>query len=293
MASAGAEALSYEAEEAAEDNGWRCVKGLPLYLSGHLAGVSDSNLDPLPPGVSISAIYTDYLNYLLQHMIEFFTDRMVDGRAIWKELSPDMTVVFIHPQGWSTQEEAFLRTAFRKLESPYSNCEVRLISQPAVWILGYISDLKHSPATSGSALVCRIEKSLTEVTTYEIERITTAHNLGCRMNSRLQAGFGAIIQNCALHLAGKLRSAGLSSEDVQEYSSSGAKDFEHTAIRVFMPSQQEQSIQIGGARFNNSTIGIRRGRMTVDSKTMESFFEPCVASIVEEIQRHKAKYDIQ
>ncbi|KAG8741771.1 hypothetical protein FRC10_002438 [Ceratobasidium sp. 414] len=293
MVSAGAEALSYETEDAAEDNGWHCVKGIPLYLSAHLAGMSDSNLDPLPPGVSLSTIYTDYLNYLLQHTIEFFVDRMVDGRAIWRDLSPDMMVVFIHPQGWSAREEAFLRTALRKLESPYSDCEVRFISQPAVWTLGYLSDLKPSPATGGSVLVCHIGKSSTEVTTYEIERIVAAHNLGYQTNSRLETGFGAITQNCRLHLSGKLRSAGLSPGDVQEYSSNGAKDFEHTAMRVFTSSQQEQSIEIGGPRFNNSEMRIRRGRMTVDGKTMEGFFEPCISVIVEEIQRQKANYDIQ
>ncbi|KAG9077793.1 hypothetical protein FS749_010265, partial [Ceratobasidium sp. UAMH 11750] len=164
---------------------------------------------------------------------------------------------------------------------------------PAVWTLGYISDLKPSPTTGGSLLVCRIEKSLTEVTTYEIGRIVTAHNLGYQTNSRLQTGPGAIIQNCLLYLSERLRSAGLNSEDVQEYSSNGAKDFEHAAMRVFTPSQQEQSIQIGGPRFNNSAMRIRRGRMTVDGKTMDGFFEPCVSAIAEEIQRQKANYGVQ
>ena len=60
-----------------------------------------------------------------------------------------------------------------------------------------------------------------------------------------------------------LRNAQLSSDDVDEYTKNGIRDFEGFAKRVFRGPAEEQRVTIGSVRFNNSALNTRRGRMTL------------------------------
>jgi hypothetical protein len=65
------------------------------------------------------------------------------------------------------------------------------------------------------------------------------------------------------HLHRTLVNAGLSSEDVAEYTKVGVKDFEGFAKRAFKDETAEQSVAVAHTRFNNAAIRARRGRMTL------------------------------
>ncbi|CAE6368533.1 unnamed protein product [Rhizoctonia solani] len=64
----GAEAQLYTTEEQAEDNGWILAKYFKLHLHpSDMQTKHELKLDPLPPGVSLRQIYSDFLGYLLEH----------------------------------------------------------------------------------------------------------------------------------------------------------------------------------------------------------------------------------
>ncbi|KAG9095290.1 hypothetical protein FRC06_009952 [Ceratobasidium sp. 370] len=137
---AGEEALTPQAQKDAADNGWSLVKGFPLYRYRNLAAAPDHNVDPLPPGVSISAIYTDYMSYLTKHTARWFAERILDGRNIWKIHSKDMTVVFIEPEDRSTQDEAFLQACLRDIKHANIGCDIRVTTEGMAYALAYASD---------------------------------------------------------------------------------------------------------------------------------------------------------
>jgi hypothetical protein len=128
----GAEALSPQIEENAEDNGWKLAKHFKLHLHpSDLKAKYDLKLDgmcyqvvvtpvdlnvitlhtALPPGVSLQQVYSDFLGYLLQHTQTYFEDRIVDGRHIWQKYRSTMQFIIAHPNGWGIREQTFLRSA--------------------------------------------------------------------------------------------------------------------------------------------------------------------------------------
>lgn len=129
----GAEALSPQTEEKAEDNHWRMAKHFKLNLHpsdltnkhklrvrrrqfSHtevscMSDLKTLGFSALPTGVTISQIYADFLGYLLRHTQAYFEDHILDGPRIWKTYAPTLEVVIAHPNGWGIREQAFLRLA--------------------------------------------------------------------------------------------------------------------------------------------------------------------------------------
>ncbi|KAG9095983.1 hypothetical protein FS749_009312 [Ceratobasidium sp. UAMH 11750] len=294
MVFAGEEALTPQAQKDAKENGWCLAKGFPLYRYHNLAAASDRNVDPLPAGVLLSTIYTDYMNYLIKHTAQRFGERMLDGRNIWKIHSKNMTVVFIEPEGQSTQDEAFLQACLGDINHTKINRNIQVTTEGMAYALAYVSDLKLSCDTSSHVLVCSVQNGLTEVTTYEVEKdSTTAHRVEARMTSRACSGFSSIPHNCRLYLFNLFRQTGLSREDTDKYLLVGVQDFELNAMRSFRSSEEDYSIEIANPGFHNNTMRTRRGRMTLNGRIIEGFFEPCVSAILDEVLHHKKKSDIQ
>ncbi|CAE6426608.1 unnamed protein product, partial [Rhizoctonia solani] len=64
----GAEAQLCTTEEQAEDNRWILAKHFKLHLHpSDMQAKYKLKLDPLPPGVTLQQIYSDFLGYLLKH----------------------------------------------------------------------------------------------------------------------------------------------------------------------------------------------------------------------------------
>ncbi|KAG8712295.1 hypothetical protein FRC11_000513, partial [Ceratobasidium sp. 423] len=108
----GAEALSSEIEEQAEENHWSLAKYFKLNLHpDDMRARHDLRLELLPPGVPLRQIYSDFMGYLLLNTQSYFEDRIVDGRRIWQRYKPEMDVIIAHPNGWGIREQTFLRNA--------------------------------------------------------------------------------------------------------------------------------------------------------------------------------------
>lgn len=76
---------------------------------------------------------------------------------------------------------------------------------------------------------------------------------------------GAIFVDAAAenYLRQKLTRAGLDSDDVDEYTKAGIKDFEAFTKRMFSDETKDYSIEIARSRYNNPAIQTRRGRMNL------------------------------
>jgi hypothetical protein len=79
-------------------------------------GQPDMKLDlpALPHGVTLSQVYSDFIEYLYQRTRIFFEENMPRGRGIWHYLEEKIVFVFCIPNGWGMPQQLFLYEAAEK-----------------------------------------------------------------------------------------------------------------------------------------------------------------------------------
>lgn len=65
--------------------------------------------EPLPPNVTLSTIYVDFIKYLLEHT----ANRLLEstGSDLWRQYGADAEVILTHPNLWGAEQQQFLRSA--------------------------------------------------------------------------------------------------------------------------------------------------------------------------------------
>ncbi|KAG8737716.1 hypothetical protein FRC10_007915, partial [Ceratobasidium sp. 414] len=250
----GAEALSHQAKESAEDNNWRLAKHFKLHLHPHDMRVKhDLKLDSLPDGVSLRQIYTDFLSYLFKHTQSFFEDRIVDGSLIWKNYQSKMEVVIAHPNGWGIREQTFLRAVAM---------DAGFTSTSSSHRIRFVTEAEASPGTKFA--VCDAGGSTVDTTVYYVVAARPMLKLEeARASACVQAGAIFVDAAAEKYIQKALASASLDQEDIQDYTARGVKDFESVAKRNFRDATEDKMIEITGPHFSNAAIRTRRGRMTI------------------------------
>ncbi|CAE7169126.1 unnamed protein product, partial [Rhizoctonia solani] len=130
----GAETLSPEVQGQAEENDWLLVKHFRLHLyPDEVKAERNINSDPLPAGLSLLQVYSDFFGYILKHTKKFFEDRVINGSNLWKRYCHSMETLIAHPNEWSGSEKALLRTAavaagFTKEEAAPS--KIHFVTEP-------------------------------------------------------------------------------------------------------------------------------------------------------------------
>ncbi|CAE6473457.1 hypothetical protein ACGC1H_005422 [Rhizoctonia solani] len=283
----GAEALSPDIEMQAEDHHWSLAKYFKLNLHpDDMRARHDLKLESLPPGVPLRQIYSDFLGYLLLNTKSYFEDRIVDGKRIWQRYSPTMEVVIAHPNGWSTREQQFLRSA--ALAAGFSTPDqasrkIRFVTEAeaSVHFCIYHTNLGNRLQPGVNFAVCDAGGSTVDSTLY---RVTSARPVlkleEKRASACVQAGAIFIDGAAERYLRSTLGSADLRGRTVDECCKDGVKDFEGFSKRAFSDETKEYHIKIADSRLNNPAIATRRGRMTLPGSTMKSFFSTCTNEIV-------------
>ncbi|QRV92640.1 heat shock protein 70 kDa 12B [Ceratobasidium sp. AG-Ba] len=294
--SAGSEAHSYESQEMVEENQWRLVEHFPLHLyPSDLKGQCDSLLDPLPSGLSLNRIYTDFFGYLLRHTKVYFEDRILDGRNVWQDFSPTMDVIVAHPEVWGAREHAFLRTAAVKagLANEKEALKKILFVPDAYASLHFIvsrASLGQDMQLGDGFTICNAGESIASITTYTVKRTLPSIQYEKRCGSSyVKAGSVRVNHEAKRYLEKVLGGADLSPPDIEEYIGRGVRDFENGIRRAFRGPSNEVTIEIAGSRVNDSKLRIRRGRMKVPGSVVESFFSACVGEIISSVSSQLAE----
>ncbi|GAB1520855.1 hypothetical protein RhiTH_003944 [Rhizoctonia solani] len=288
----GAEAQLPTVEEQAEDNGWVLAKYFKLHLHpSDMQAKHELKLDELPPGVTLRQIYSDFLGYLLKHTRSFFEDRILDGKQIWSRYSPTMEVVIAHPNGWGIREQAFLRSAavaagFATTDQAPAKVRFVTEAEASVHFCIHHTNLGTVLKPGTNFAVCDAGGSTVDTTLYSVTSMRPILKLKEeRASACVQAGAIFVDFEVEKHLRKTLTNAGLSSEDVVEYTKAGVKDFEGFAKRAFRDETIEQSIAVAHTRFNNTAIRARRGRMSFPGSTIKEFFDVCVKEITASVDQ--------
>ncbi|CAE6473466.1 unnamed protein product [Rhizoctonia solani] len=291
----GAEALSPQAEEDAEDNGWSLAKHFKLHL--HPTSMRNEhglNLDPLPPGISLLRVYSDFLGYLLRHTQTFFEDRIIDGKLIWQKHRSNMQFIIGHPNGYGIREQSFLRTSATNAglvtNATAASC-VRFVSEAeaSVHYCIYHTNIGSRLQPGMNFAVCDAGGSTVDSTVYQVKGTRPLLELEeARASACVQAG--GIFVNAAAEkfIRDTLTGAALHQEDVVDYAKRGVQDFEKSLKRQFSGGMEAKSVEVAGSRVNYPRIGVRRGHMSLEGATVRKFFNICVkeitASVDEQIQ---------
>ncbi|KAG8732572.1 hypothetical protein FRC11_012525 [Ceratobasidium sp. 423] len=288
----GAEALLPQIEEEAEDNGWFLAKHFKLHLHpDDMKTKHDLKLDDLPPGVALRQIYTDFLRYLLKHTKEYFEDRILDGKLIWERYHSTMEVVLAHPNGWGIREQAFLRqvateAGFSTSEHAQKNIRFLTEAEASVHFCIHHTNLGSRLQPGTNFAVCDAGGSTVDSTLYSV---ISAHPVlkltEKRASACVQAGAIFVDLEAEGYLRRTLSSVGLDQDEVKDYTKAGMKDFEIGAKRAFQDEESDQNITVGNSRFNNTSIRVRRGRMTLPGATMKSFFDVCATEIISSVDQ--------
>ncbi|KAJ1303451.1 hypothetical protein OPQ81_011640 [Rhizoctonia solani] len=276
----GAEAQLFTTEEKAEDNGWVLARYFKLHLHpSDMQARHELKLDDLPPGVTLRQIYSDFLGYLLKHTRAFFEDRILDGKQIWERYSPTMEVVIAHPNGWGIREQAFLRSAAVSAgfaTADLAPAKVRFVTEAeaSVHFCIHHTNLGNVLQPGTNFAVCDAGGSTVDTTLYSVKSARPILKLEeKRASACVQAGAIFVDFEAEKFFRRTLASAGLSREDVADYTKTGVKDFENFAKRAFHDEAAEQSVAVAHTRFNNTAIRARRGRLTLSGSKIKEFFD--------------------
>ncbi|CAE6412712.1 unnamed protein product [Rhizoctonia solani] len=287
----GAEAQLHTIEEQAEDNGWVLAKHFKMHVHpSDMLARHDLTLDPLPPGVSLSQIYSDFLGYILKHTKSYFEDRLLDGKSIWERHSPAMEVVIAHPNGWSTREQQFLRSAAVAAGFSTPDQAPRKISfiteaEASVHFCIHHTNLGNLRPGINFAM-CDIGDSIAETTLYSVISVRPTFQFQeKRATACIQAGSTLVGLEVEKFLRKSLENIGLPADRVADYTRAGVEDFGHYTARCFKDETSVYSIAFTSSRFNNPAINTRRGRMMIPGSTIKGFFDVCVKQIMESVDQ--------
>ncbi|KAF8761577.1 ATP binding [Rhizoctonia solani] len=217
----GAEAVTLEKRDQAEEEGWSLAKYFKLHLHPQSMRSQDRlTLYPLPFGVSLSKVYTDFLGYLLRHTRTFFEEHIIDGPQIWKTCASNILIVMAHPNGWATREQNFMRQALMDVGPEYKNYQVTFVTEgeASVHFCMFNSNMESALEPHTDLIVCDAGGSTVDTTAYVVESTSPMLELRERKASAcIQAGGVFVDIECEKYLTKLLSVAHLDEEDIREY----------------------------------------------------------------------------
>ncbi|KAF8695035.1 ATP binding, partial [Rhizoctonia solani] len=298
----GAEALLPYVEEEAEENDWILAKHFKLHLHpADMQSTYNRQLDSrtrLPHGVTLGRLYSDFLGYLLKHTRAHFESHIIDGRHIWERYSSTMEVVITHPNGWGIREQVFLRSAAVAAGlsiSAQAATKVRLVTEAEALVnfCIYHTNLRNDLQMGMNFIACNAGDSLIETNLYSVLSTLPTLKLEEKRDSlSVQAGSKFVDLEMEKFLRNALTNIGLSSDEIEDYTKAGTEDFKRNAKRMFGQENDQYIIDMADIHFNNTALGIRRGRMRLAGSTIKSFFKECLDKMTESVDQQLNGVDV-
>jgi hypothetical protein len=292
----------------AEKEDWQLAEHFKLHLHpSYVRAAQDIIVQPLPTGVSIEQIYADFFGYLRNHTKEFFEAREINGKDIWERLekSGGIEWVFPAPNGWGPWEHAILRkTAVLGGLVPEgkSNDLIHMVSEAeaSVHYVMTCTDLDKRLKPGVEFIVCDAGGSTVDTTLYVAKSVNPVLKLKERAPSGcIQAGGIFVNQAVEKYFSNTLSSAKIEGQVLKDRVREAVESFESGPKKTFAGPEGELDeffVYVGGHKFSEESLGIRRGRKAFTRTEMEPFFMPLADQILEaveeQMQGHSVKHII-
>ncbi|CAE6451811.1 unnamed protein product [Rhizoctonia solani] len=274
------------------------VKHFKLHLQPKKLRREDMKLDPLPPGISLPQIYSDFLGYLLKHTKAFVEKRMALGKQKWDKYKPTMEVVIAHPNGWGIPERDFLRQAAIAsgfVDADKASTQVQFVTEAEASIHYCIhhSNLGSKLQPGTTLAVCDAGGSTVDTTLYSVVSVTPVLQLReVKISDSIQVGGILVNMKFEAFLLKALKNLGLSSEQVEDFTMSRVEDFENFAKRNFGDWDLDRtsivsdhvSIRVANTgSYGTAQTKIHRGCLKLSSAIIKECFDASVRPILSSV----------
>ncbi|EJD54456.1 hypothetical protein AURDEDRAFT_156236 [Auricularia subglabra TFB-10046 SS5] len=281
----GTKAIAFGADalDSVEDN-THLARWFKLHL--HPQSMRTNNnleVPPLPPGVALKQVYSDFIRYIFEHACEFFKESSHDGESIFTRLSKDYTVVCATPNGWDIVQQGFLRDAFVRagvLPADHARDRLQFVSEAEASVH---FALEHSEGdrwlTVGTnAAILDAGGSTVDTTMYRCTALTPKLLLEEVTSSEcVQAGSVFVDRDAERFLRLKLQGSKFSGD---EYIGEMMEVFEKKTKRKFDGGEEPSVISFGRVRDNDPAYQISKGRITLTSDEVKTTFQNSIFDIV-------------
>ncbi|KDQ18318.1 hypothetical protein BOTBODRAFT_28735 [Botryobasidium botryosum FD-172 SS1] len=297
----GAEANTHEVLDEAEDNGWKLARYFKLHLHpASQRNIQQLTLEPLPFDVAVDEIYADFMDYLFQQTKIYFKERILDGAKTWDSLEGTIELIIAHPNGWDLREQSVLRDAAVQANVMPSfqaaQERVRFVSEAeaSVHFVLHNADIEDRLEIYDDFVVCDAGGSTVDTTLYSVDETTPLIRLKeKRASACVQAGAIFVNKTAEEYFAQAFTGAGLDEETVSEFVAAAMDSFEMETKRRFKDPGETKIISVGGRKFSNMDLNVRRGAMTMNGSQIQQFFDPCVEKILESVNSQIAGHPVQ
>ncbi|KIM25112.1 hypothetical protein M408DRAFT_331406 [Serendipita vermifera MAFF 305830] len=288
----GAEALEYLDDDDYEIARWfkvhlhpesmRTLEQPPAYGSP-IDAMSTIELPPLPEGVTLEQIYTDFIRYLYSAAHSYFIRRTPDGRNIWNRLQERTIIILCTPNSWDIAQHTFMRQvavdAGLVTESDVDD-RLEFITEGEASIhfaLAHAGGLNWLQAGAMFA-VTDAGGSTVDSTLYECKS-TEPLILQEACASECALAGGVFVDRAAYTLLkDRLFHTRYGSE---EWVMASMRAFEKKTKRVFDGSQESNVVAFGGPGDTDRNHGIVKGKLFLSRNEVSRTFEDVVARTVE------------
>ncbi|KAJ1308205.1 hypothetical protein OPQ81_003920 [Rhizoctonia solani] len=304
----GAEAMSREGQELAATRKWFRAKNFKLHLQPKNLRKADMKLDPLPRGIPLAQIYSDFMGYLLKHTRAFVETRMPHGKQTWEKYKPTIEVVIAHPNGWGTPEHDFLRKAaidcgFVGADNASRQVQFVTEAEASVHYCIHHSSFSNKLEVGTNLAVCDAGGSTVDTTLYSV--VSTSPILQLRevqMSDSIQAG--GILVNIKFEESIRRMLKGFDPSstgvDLDDFIAAAVEDFENYAKRNFGSSNvlfagsETVSIRVPNTgSYSTTLIKVHRGSMKVHSSIIKECFDACARTILSSLGEQLKNQSVQ
>ncbi|PVF93797.1 hypothetical protein CPB86DRAFT_876887 [Serendipita vermifera] len=255
----------------------------PSYDSGSNR-LPSFEVPPLPSGVELREVYSDFMKYLYGHTRNFFIECTPNGENIWERLQSRIIIIFCHPNGWDFSQQSFL-----------SNCAVRAGIVPEKDVgtrIDFVTEgeasvhyaLAYTPSSAWLLpnrifVVVDAGGSTIDSNLYECKSLHPLTIQEVRRCECIQAG-GVFVDRAARQLL-ETKLANSAKFGTSEMIDLMIENYEKKTKRLFGSDFSSNVINFGRNNDNDRAYGILKGRITLTSEEIGSTFDSPIKRTVD------------
>ncbi|EIW80583.1 hypothetical protein CONPUDRAFT_166074 [Coniophora puteana RWD-64-598 SS2] len=318
----GAEARQESIVEQAEMEGWTKLEWWKMHLrSKHLsaAHIKDSDIPPLPTGVSALQVLADFMGYLYHCAKTYIIESHANGPSLFASFGDSIEYVLSHPNGWEgVQQKQIRRAAVMAGLVPDEGREaqerIRLVTEGEASLHYCVANVLASDTWSRLP----IEKLELDSGSLEAEE---AEKGGVIV---VDAGGGTIDLSAYYMHSGTATGKAISFEEIaptecrlqgsvwvtrrghdflekklegsrfaeQDYINQMTEVFDTSTKLRFTSPDDSCYIKFGTMRDKEPSYDVRGGQLRLHGKDIATLFEPSIQSVVDAVERQKAASQI-
>lgn len=238
-------------------------------------------IPPLPIGVTIERVYSDFMRYLMKNTQHFFKRTATNGEQVWARLRDTITIVLATPNNWGIREQATLRKAAIGASLVTKENARRLVHfiTEAEASVHYMLANSHGEWLKRDTVFAVIDCGgfTVDTTVYRCVSLDPLDLKEACSSKSVQTG-GIFVDREVEKMLRRRLSGSL--YDDPEVIRGMVESFENEVKPVFDDTDEEYGFKCGYERDNEPSRGINKGKITISAKDLKDVFDVVISEIV-------------